>query len=105
TYTQPRTVTLDSKFQGAPQITVWTGHAVLVVSRTGRRRVEVGPATVLLDYDEGLEVLGLSTGQPKSADRLVETPYLRVDNNLVSDIVGIETRDHVQVELRLAYRV
>ena len=105
TYSQPRTVTLDSKFQGAPQITVWTGHAVLVVSRTGRRRVEVGPATVLLDYDEGLEALGLSTGQPKTAERLVETPYLRIDNNRVSDAVDIETRDHVHVQLRLAYRV
>jgi major vault protein len=105
TYSQPRTVTLDSKFQGAPQITVWTGYAVLVVSRTGRRRVEVGPATVLLDYDEGLEALCLSTGQPKSAERVIVTPYLRIDNNQVSDSVGIETRDHVQVELRLAYRV
>ena len=105
TYTQPRTITLDSKFQGAPQITVWTGYAVLVVSKTGRRRVELGPATVLLDYDEGLETLGLSTGQPKSSDRVIETPYLQVENNQVSDMLGVETRDHVHVRLRLAYRV
>jgi major vault protein len=105
TYTQPRTITLDSKYQGAPQVTVWTGYAVLVVSKTGRRRVEVGPATVLLDYDEGLEVLSLSTGKPKSADRLVETPYLRVENNQVTDVVSVETRDHVHVQLQLSYRV
>ena len=105
TYSQPRTITLDSKFQGAPQITVWTGYAVLVVSKTGRRRVELGPATVLLDYDEGLEALGLSTGRPKSSERVVETPYLQVANNQVSDVVSIETRDHVHVRLRLSYRV
>jgi major vault protein len=105
TYSQPRMVTLDNKYQGAPQVTVWTGYAVLVVSKTGRRRVEVGPATVLLDYDEGLEALSLSTGAPKSAERLIETPYLRVDNNQVSDVVRIETLDHVHVQLQLSYRV
>src|SRR5205823_2151871 len=55
TYTQPRTITLDTKYQGAPQISVWTGYAVLVTAKTGRRRVEIGPTTVLLDYDESLE--------------------------------------------------
>lgn len=105
TYTQPRTITLDNKFQGAPQVTVWTGYAVLVVSKTGRRRVEVGPTTVLLDYDEGLEALTLSTGTPKSTAHVVETPYLRVENNQVGDVVSVETRDHVRVQLRLSYRV
>jgi len=105
TYTQPRTITLDNKYQGAPQLTVWTGHAVLVVSKTGRRRAAVGPTTLLLDYDEGLEPLGLSTGTPKSTERLIETPYLRVENNQVSDVVSVETRDHVGVQLQLSYRV
>jgi major vault protein len=105
TYSQPRMVTLDNKYQGAPQLTVWTGYAVLVVSKTGRRRVEVGPTTVLLDYDEGLEALSLSTGTPKSADRRLDTPYLRVDNNQVTDVVVIETLDHVHVQLVLSYRV
>jgi len=105
TYSQPRMVTLDNKFQGAPQITVWTGYAVLVTAKTGRRRVEVGPTTVLLDYDESIEVLALSTGKPKTTDALVETPYLRVDNNQVTDIVHIETLDHVHVQLLLSYRV
>jgi major vault protein len=105
TYSQPRMVTLDNKFQGAPQITVWTGHAVLVTAKTGRRRVEVGPTTVLLDYDEGIEILSLSTGTPKSPDRLLETAYLRIGNNQVSDVVHVETLDHVHVELQLSYRV
>ena len=105
TYTQPRTITLDNKFQGAPQISPWTGYAVLVTSKTGKRRVQVGPATILLDYDEGIESLALSSGRPKTTDKLVETPYLRVENNQVSDLVQVETRDHVHVQLYLSYRV
>ena len=105
TYSQPRMITLDNKYQGAPQISPWTGYAVLVTSKTGRRRVEIGPATVLLDYDEGLETLTLSTGSPKTADKLLETPYLRVENNQVSDVVSVETSDHVRLQLHLSYRV
>ena len=105
TYSQPRTVTLDNKFQGAPQIAPWTGYAVLVTSKTGKRRVEIGPTTVLLDYDEGLETLTLSTGKPKTTDKLLETPYLRVENNHVSDLVQVETSDHVHVQIYLSYRV
>ena len=105
TYSQPRMITLDSKYQGAPQISLWTGHAVLVTSKTGRRRVELGPATVLLDYDEGLETLTLSTGTPKTTEKLLETPYLRVENNQVSDVVTVETVDHVRLGLHLSYRV
>jgi len=105
TYSQPRMITLDNKFQGAPQISVWTGYAVLVTSKTGRRRVEHGPATVLLDYDEVIESVSLSTGTPKSTDKLFETPYLRVENNQVGDVVVVETVDHVNVTLKLSYRV
>ena len=105
TYSQPRMAVLDNKYQGAPQISVWTGYAVLVTSKTGRRRVEVGPTTVLLDYDETIEVLTLSTGKPKTTDKLLETPYLRVENNQVTDIVEVETFDHVYVQLYLSYRV
>jgi hypothetical protein len=84
---------------------VWTGYAVLVTSKTGRRRVEVGPTTLLLDYEESLEALALSTGKPKTTDKLLETPFLRVENNQVTDVVEVETLDHVFVQLRLSYRV
>lgn len=105
TYTQPRTITLDTKYAGAPQVCPWTGYAVLVTSKTGKRRVEVGPATVLLDYDETLEVVTLSTGTPKASARLLETPYLRIEHNLVSDRVEVESEDHVGLAVRLSYRV
>lgn len=105
TYSEPRSITLDNKFQGVPQISPWTGYAVLVTSKTGKRRVEQGPTTVLLDYDEGIESLTLSTGKPKTTDKLLETPYLRVENNQVSDTIQVETSDHVQVKIYLSYRV
>jgi len=109
TYNQPRTVTLDTKFQGAPQISPWTGYAVLVVSKgaagTAKRRVERGPTTLNLEYDEVLEVLELSTGKPKTTDKLIRVPYLRVENNKVSDVINVETSDHVQVQVYLSYLV
>lgn len=105
TYTQPRTVTLNSKFAGVPTVTIWTGYAVLIVSKSGERRVEIGPQTILLDYDETLEVIEMSTGKPKTTDHLLRTAYLRVYNNKVSDIIAAETKDHVRVSTKLSYQV
>ena len=104
-YTQPRTVTLDTKFSGIPTIQAWMGYAVMVVNKSGDRRVVVGPQTILLDYDETLEVLEMSTGKPKTTDSLVKTVYLRVTNNAVSDVVWAETKDHVEVRIKLCLRV
>lgn len=104
-FTRPRTVTLDTKYEGAVSINAWTGYAVMVVSKTGDRKVIVGPQTCLLEYDEGLETIELSTGMPKSDDNLVKTVYLRVLHNKVSDIVEAETRDLCQVRIQLSFRV
>jgi major vault protein len=104
-FTPPPMLTLNNKYEGVPCIGVWTGYAVQVVNKSGERRVVVGPATILLEYDESLEILELSTGKPKTTDTLKRDVYLRVDNNLVSDIVQIETKDLVKVDLKLSYRV
>ncbi|HUB07404.1 MAG TPA: hypothetical protein VMB50_10395 [Myxococcales bacterium] len=104
-YVPPRSITLETKYQGVPTVEVWTGYAVMVVSKSGRRRVEIGPKAVQLEYDEGFEVLRLSTGKPKSTAALLDTVYLRVLNNHVTDVLTVETADHVQVELGLGYRV
>jgi len=98
-------VTLDDRFAGAPTLKVWTGSAVLLVKADGERRVEVGPKVVTLDYDETVSPLHLSTGKPKTTDKLLSTGYLEVANNKVSDIVPIETSDGVNVDLKLSYRV
>lgn len=106
TYTQPRSITLvETKYQGAPSIDVWTGYAVLIVAKTGKRRVVQGPATVLLEYDESLQHFELSTGKPKTTDTLLTDVFLRVENNKVSDVVNVETADHVQVQLYLSYLI
>ncbi|HEY9071753.1 MAG TPA: hypothetical protein VIV61_15955, partial [Candidatus Ozemobacteraceae bacterium] len=104
-FTQPRTITLDTKYEGAVAIDVWTGYAVLVVGRAGERKVIAGPQTYLLEYDESLESLELSTGTPKSDDNKIKTAYLRVLHNKVSDIVEAETSDLCRVRLKLSYRV
>lgn len=104
-YTPPRSITLDTKYQGAVSVSVWPGYAVLVMNKSGNRRVEVGPANILLKYDESLMAMSLSTGKPKNTDSLYKTPYLRTVNNQVSDIVTVETRDLVPVQMKLSYRV
>lgn len=105
TFTPPRTITLDTKYQGAVSIDVWTGYAILIISKGGKRRVVVGPKTVLLEYDESLGIMELSTGKPKTDNQLIKTAYLRVINNKVSDIITVETKDLVKVDIRLSYLV
>lgn len=104
-YTKPRTITLDNKFEGVVSIDVWTGYAINVISKSGERKVVCGPQTVLLDYDQTLESLELSTGKPKTADRLLKTAYLRHENNKVSDIITIETKDFVRASIKVSYCV
>lgn len=112
TYNTPRTITLEGKYQGVPTVELWTNYAALVVSKSGNedgehggRRVEIGPKTIQLAYDESLEVLELSTGKPKTTDELIKTVFLRVENNKISDKVLVETADHVKVELYFSYVV
>ena len=104
-FTQPRTIVLDTRFQGVPSTNVWVGYAVMVIDKQGHRRVEQGPVNLLLGYDETLEVIQLSTGKPKTTDRLIETVFLRVLNNKVGDICVVETADHVEVTLEYSMRV
>lgn len=104
-YTPPRTITLDTRYDGAVSIAIWTGYAVLVVSKIGERKVIVGPQTYLLTYDETLEPMTLSTGSPKSEKELLKTVYLRVLHNKVSDAIRAETQDLCEVEIELSYRV
>lgn len=106
TYSEPRTVTLgNDKFAGVPKINPWTGYAVMVVDTAGNRRVERGPQRVLLGFNETLETLALSTGRPKTTDKLFKTAYLQVEHNKVTDIITAETADHVKVQLKVALRV
>ena len=104
-YTKPRTITLDNKFEGVVSIDVWTGYAVNVISKNGDRKVVCGPQTILLDYDQTLEVLEMSTGKPKTTDYPIRTVFLRHENNKVSDVINIETKDFVRAEVSVSYCV
>ena len=104
-YTKPRSITLDTKYDGVVGINIWTGYAVNVVSKDGSREVVVGPQTRLLDYDETLEALHLSTGKPKTTDNILSTGYLRVENNKISDVIKVQTSDFVDVEIKVSYCV
>lgn len=104
-YTKPRTITLDNKYDGVVSLDVWTGYAINIVSKTGERKVACGPCTVLLDYDQTLEVLEMSTGKPKTTDSLLHTVYLRHKNNIVSDVINVETSDFVKANIKVSYNV
>ena len=104
-YTKPRTITLDTKYEGVVSIDVWTGYAINVVSKNGKREIVVGPTTRLLDYDETLEAINLSTGEPKSEKNIYSTAFLRVENNKISDLITVYTKDFVSVQLKVSYDV
>jgi major vault protein len=103
--TRRASLVLDSRYEGCPRIAVWVGYAVMVVDPRGQRRVVTGPASILLEYDETLEMLQLSTGTPKTSDKRIETVYLRTLNNRISDRCTVETSDHVAITLSYALRV
>ena len=104
-FQKPRTLVLNTKLDGVPMVKPWVGYACMVVAKDGTKRVEQGPNTILLKYDEELEVLTLSTGKPKSQDRLFRTVYLQVRDNKVSDIIEVTTKDHVRVRLMYSLNV
>lgn len=101
----PRQMVLNTKFDGVPKIVVWPGYAILIVGAEGSRRVVQGPETILLEYDECLGFMELSTGKPKTTDRLMKTAYLCTTNNQVSDIVPFESKDHVKGTIKISMRV
>lgn len=104
-YSGPRTIILPTKFDGAVSVDIWNGYAMLLVSKSGERRVVLGPQTVLLEYDESPQVMELSRGRPKNTDDLLRTIFLRTQSNKISDLIEVETKDFCRFELKLSYRV
>ena len=104
-FTAPRSVILNTKYDGAVQTTLWTGYAMLLVSKSGTRRVVQGPGTFTLEYDESPQVLTLSRGKPKTLDNPLRTVFLLTTANKVSDIVEVETKDFCRLNVKVSYRV
>jgi len=99
-YTKPRTITLDTKYEGVVAVDVWTGYAINVVSKSGDREVVIGPATRLFDYDETVEAITVPCG-----DKEEVTAFLKTENNKVSDIINAQTADFADVQIKLSYYV
>lgn len=96
-YTKPRTITLDTKYEGAVGVEIWNGYAVNVISKKSKPKTVIGPASILLDYDQTLE----SVNTNSTCD---ETVYLKIDNDMCKGDVVAETKDNVQVQVKLEYR-
>ena len=88
----------------ALSIYVPSSFAVLVTAKN-KRKVVRGPQTHVLDYDEDLEVLQLSTGKPKTTERTLRTCFLQTEGNKVSDVLRLKTADHNEIEVSVSYRV
>jgi hypothetical protein len=104
---EPHKQVSDGSFVETPwalSVIIPNNEAVLVTSKSGRRVVE-GPCTELLGYEEWLEKLTLSTGRPKSEDRKVETCFLKVRGNRVTDRIELVTKDFVNISVDVAYGV
>lgn len=104
-FTAPRSIVLNTKYDGAVTTTIWTGYAMLLISKNGDRRVVQGPGTFMLEYDESPQVLTLSRGKPKTMDSPLKTVFLLTKANKVSDVVEVETKDFCRLNVKLSYRV
>ena len=99
--------TADTRLVSTPwalSVIIPNNEAILVTSKDGRR-AEVGPKTILLEYEEWLEVMSLSRGRPKTDTHALETCFLRVSGNRSSDQIVLETADYVQINIDVQYSV
>lgn len=105
---EPHKKVLESSVVETPwalTIAVPNNEAALITSKSGRK-VVVGPCTQLLEYEEWLEALTLSRGRPKSDKDQLETCFLRVTGNTITDrIQALETRDNVLLDVDVSYGV
>jgi len=103
---KPRSITIDNKYRGTVACDIWSGFAVQIIDKAGNRRVVEGPINgVLMEYDETVEALHLSMGNPKSTDKMLATAFLKTRNNYVSDTVGIISRDLIMAQVKIKYLV
>jgi major vault protein len=104
-FTKPRTLEIDTKYDGVVRMDVFPGYAVMLKDAADNKRVIMGPQTALLAYDEVPLYIEVSTGKPKNTDRKHSDVYLRVSANHVTDIIRAETSDFVDVDIKLSYKV
>jgi len=67
-----------------------------------KSRVVFGPELVLLGPDEHITVLSLSGGKPKRP-HAIQSLYLLLGPDFMTDVVTVETSDHARLQLKLSY--
>lgn len=95
-YTKPRTITLDTKYEGVVAIEVWNGYAINVISKSGKNEIVVGPTTRLLNYDETLETITTPEGT---------SVFLPINETRIDRIFAAQTSDYVNVQLSLSFLI
>lgn len=88
----------------ALSITVPHNSACMATSASGHRVIE-GPCVELLEYEETLTYMTLSTKTPKTDDSVIRTCFLRTVANRVSDVIRVQTADFVEIDVRVSYSV
>ncbi len=88
----------------ALSIVVPHNYACMATSASGHRVIE-GPCVELLEYEETLTYLTLSTRTPKVDDEVIRTCFLRTVGNRVSDVIRVQSADFVEVDVRVSYSV
>ena len=88
----------------ALSITIPPNTAVMAASSDGYRVIQ-GPCMELLEYEETLVPMTLSTGSPKSDKQIIKTSFLRTVGNRVSDVIRAQTADFVELHIRVSYQV
>lgn len=86
----------------ALSVPVPNNEALMITAKDGRR-VVVGPCTELFEFEEVPEILTLSRGKQKSDVTLLETCFLRITGNTVSDMIKLTTADQVPITVSLQY--
>jgi hypothetical protein len=87
----------------ADDTTTTTPWALAVT--VGNNEAVLGPCTELLGYEESLETLKLSRGCPKTDTDPLETCFLRVRGNRISDQIELQSADLVTMTVKVAYGV
>lgn len=88
----------------ALSIVVPHNYACMATSASGHRVIE-GPCVELLEYEETLTYLTLSTQTPKTDAEVIRTCFLRTVGNRVSDVIRVQSADFVEVDVRVSYGV
>ena len=88
----------------ALSVQIPNNEAILITNKDGRR-VVMGPKTELFEFEEAGEILTLSTGRRKSDANRLETCFLRVEGNRVTDTIDLITSDKIKITVEVQYGV